>query len=282
MRTKLLAVALTATVLAVSAGAARALMIAPPPGPVRVSNSDAVFVGRVTSIEPMDVDAKAFPEAKETTKYRIAVIKVNKIINGLKDEKEVRVGFIPFVAPKKPIIGPKRGSPQLEVGQEGLFMISKHHEGKFYNAPNYGYFVSAQQKDFDSEVKTAQKIVAVMGNTKKAMESKDADERLLAATIVVSKYRTQKPPFPNKEEPIDAEESKLILNAIATAKWGQVKFGEPNPQMLFFQLGINDKDGWMAPKGAVTPEKMRDAVQAWIRDHSDYRIKRFVPGDAKK
>jgi hypothetical protein len=280
MRKKMLTIALVLFALAIPVGMAEALRIAPPPGPVRIVNSDAVFVGRVTGIEPMDVEAKAFPGSKEMVKYRIAVVKVNQIINGLKDEKEVRVGFVPFVAPKgRPIIG-GRGNPQLEVGQEGIFMISKHHDGKFYQAPNFGYFVPAAQKNFDDEIKTAKKVVAVMGDTKKVLQSKDADERLLAALIVVSKYRTQKPPFSNKEEPIDAEESKLILNAIANAKWQQVKFGEPDPLNLFFQLGINEKDGWMFPK-QNTPENLRNAVQAWIRDHGEYRVKRFVEAQPK-
>lgn len=87
-------------------------------------------------------------------------------------------------------------------------------------------------------------------------------------------------PFPNKEEPINAEESKAILNAISNAKWGPVKFGQPNPQQMFFQLGINKKDGWQPPM-KISPDEMRNAVQAWIRDHSDYRIKRYVPAQAK-
>ncbi len=283
MRKALLVLALIAAGLAIPIGFARALMIAPPPGPVRIVNSDAVFVGRVVDLEPVDLDAKAFPGAKDTVKYRIAVEKVNEIIRGLKEEKTVRVGFIPFVAPKpgQPLVSGGGRSPQLAVGQEGLFMISKHGDGKFYAAPNYGYFVSSQDKNLDKEVKIAKQVVAIMADTKSALKSKDADERLLAAAIAVGKYRTQKPPFPNKEESIDAEESKLILDAIAGAKWGPFRFGETHPQSLFFQLGIGPKDGWTAPKKLTGPDDMRNAVQAWIRDHGEYRIKRFVQSSDK-
>src|SRR5207244_1085176 len=106
MGKKFVALALLAVGLMLPIDLARALMIAPPPGPVRIVNSDAVFVGRVTQIEPVDVDAKAFPGAKDTIKYRIAVVQVEKIVRGLKDEKSVRVGFIPIAAPQpgKPII----------------------------------------------------------------------------------------------------------------------------------------------------------------------------------
>jgi hypothetical protein len=278
MRRKLLTLSLLAASFVLSIGLAWAgVRIQPPPIPARVGLSDVVFIGRVESMEPMDVDAKAFPNAKETMKYRIAVVKINQGIHGLKDEKSVRVGFIPVTKP-----GPiGRFNPKLEVGQEGLFMISKHADGKFFAAPINGYFISLQQKNYEDDLKTVKKAVDVLKDTKGALQSKDADERLIAATIVVSKYRTQKPPFANKEEPIDAEESKLILNAIANAKWQAFKFGEMNPQTLFFQLGINDKDGWKAPAQA-TPENMRDGVQAWVRDHGDYRIKRFVAGAESK
>jgi hypothetical protein len=259
-------------------GFGQALMVAPPPGPVRIVNSDAVFVGRVAEFEPIDVDAKPYPAAKETVKYRVASVKVTEIVHGLKTEKTIRVGFIPPppVNPKGPIIGGGRRGPLLEVGQEGLFMISKHSDGKFYVAPQFGYFVSSKEKNFDAEVKTAKKVVRIMADTKAALQSKNDDERLMAASIAVSKYRTPRGVGPFKEEPIDAEESKLILNAIANAKWGPFKFGDPHPQQLFFQLGVTAKDGWMPPKKISSQDDMRNAVQSWLRDHGDYRIKRYV------
>lgn len=276
MRMKLLALS---ALLVVPLGFAQALRVAPPPGPIRIVNSEAVFVGRVTELEPIDVEAKRFPGAKDTVKWRIAVVKINQGIRGVKDEKTIRVGFIPFVAPKpgQPIVSGGGRSPQLTVGQDGLFMINKHADGKFYVAPDYGYFVPSQDQKFAEEVKTAKKVVTILADMKTALKSNDAGDRLLAAAIAVGKYRTQKPPFPNAEEPIDVAESKLILNAIVSAKWGPVRFGETNPQMLFFQLGVTEKDGWKAPRITKSPEDLRIAVQAWMRDHPDYRIKRFVP-----
>jgi hypothetical protein len=275
---KRLALAFVLAGVALPVGGALAMRIAPPPGPVRIVNSDAVFVGRVVELEPVDVEAKAFPGAKETIKYRIAIVKVNQVIRGLTNEKTLRVGFIPPAAPKPGVFtsGGGRGRPQLIAGQEGLFLISKHADGKFYLAPDYGYFVSRQDKNLDNEIKTARKVVAILADTKTALQSKDADERLMAASIVVAKYRTQKAPFPNKEEPISAEESKLILGAIAEAKWGPFMFGQAHPQQLFFQLGVGPKDDWKAPTKINGPDDLRKAVQAWIRDHGDYRIKRFV------
>jgi hypothetical protein len=219
-------------------------------------------------------------------KYRIAVVKINQAIHGLKNENSIRVGFIPFVQPKPgvPIISSGGRSPQLQAGQEGLFMIKKHADGKFYLAPDFGNFVSSMDKNqFDKEMKTTKQVLSVMKDINGSLQSKDADTRLMAAGIQVARYRTQKAPFPNKEEPIDAEESKLILNVIANAKWGQVKFGEINPQQLFFQLGVTANDGWMAPKQVRTPEDMQKSVQDWVKTNGDrYRIKRFVSGAETK
>jgi len=281
---KLIALALMTASLAIPIGSAWALRIAPPPGPSRVATSEVIFLGRVMEFEPVDVDAKQFPNAKETAKYRIAIVKVTEVIRGLKDEKTIRVGFVPPPAEPKPgvprIGGGFRG-PTLEAGQEGLFMINKHHEGKFYQAPDFGYFVSSQDKNLDKEIKTAKKVIEIMGNTTKALKSDDADERLLAASILIAKYRTPKV-FPNKEEPIDAEESKLILSALANAKWTPVVFGQPNPQQLFFQLGIGPNDGWKVPARVTNPDDFPNAIKGWIRDHGDYRIKKYVPAASEK
>jgi hypothetical protein len=212
----------------------------------------------------------------------VAVVKITDGIHGVKDQKSVRVGFQAPVAPKPgaPIIGGGRRGPQLTTGQEGLFVISMHPDGKFYQAPNFGAFVAAANKTFDTDVKLAKRVVTVMANTKTALESKDADERLMAAAILVSKYRTQKPPLPNKEEPIDAAESKLILNAIATANWKPARLGETNPYQLFLQLRVTPADGWTAPKNVKTQDDLKSAVQTWIREKGDnYRIKRFVQAE---
>ena len=278
MRKKILALAyLTAGLVLPIGFAAAGVLVAPPPIPVRIANTEVVFVGKVVALEPVDVDAKAFPAAKETIKYTIAVVNVSKVMSGLKDEKMVRVGFI---AKTKP--GPiGLFNPKLTVGQEGLFMISKHVEGKFYQAPMNGYFISSQQKTFEDDIKLANKALAILADTKSALKSKDAHERLMAAAMVIAKYRTHTPGVTIKEEPIDAAESKLILSAISDAKWGAVRFGELNPQQVFFQLGVGPKDGWKAPT-KISPDDMRKAVQAWIQNHPDYRLRRFVPAAEKQ
>jgi hypothetical protein len=280
---KLLALALSLGGLLLIGQAAYALIIAPPPGPVRIVQSDAVFVGKVIAIEPQDVDAKPFPGAKETVKYRIAVVSVSQAVKGMKDEKMVRVGFVPPV-PRKPGLPISSGSlrnTQLQIGQEGLFMINKHSDGKFYQAPQFGYFVSAQDKSFTEEVNTAKKVVTVMANPLASLKSKDYEERLLAASIQISKHRTQKPPFRNQQEPIDAEESKLILDTLMANKWQPGRFGQTNGYQLFLQLGVGPQDGWKGPNQIKDIDEVRVAFQGWLKDNPNYRIKRFVSASDK-
>jgi hypothetical protein len=285
MQNKLLAAALLCAGLTVPCAYVHALMIAPPPGPVRIANSDAVFVGRVTAIQPVDVEAAQFPGAKEKVKYSIAIVEVKEAIRGLKGEKTIKIGFHVPAAPKP-------GLPRIsgggfrgvlpQVGQEGLYMINLHHEGKFYNAPNFGYFVAAADKNLDKEIKTAKQVVAIMANPKAALQSKDADERLMAASIQISVYRSQKAPFPNKEVAIDADETKLILDALMAGKWQPGRFGQTNAYQLFNQLGINAQDGWKAPMKFKDVDEVRQAAQSWLREHPEYRIKRFVPNAESK
>ncbi len=253
--------------------------IQPPAVPIRVASTEVAFVGRVTEIEPVDVEAKASPTATTTTKYHIAVIKVNQIVNGLKEEKTLRVAFLadrPKIRPGIQYIA------KLDVGQEGLFMLNKHHEGKFYQAPMYGYFISAEQKTYEDDLKAAKMGAAILRDPKTALQSKDADERFMAAALQIGKYRKQMGLTNQKEVPIDAEESKLILNALASAKWTPPTFRQPNPQQLFFQLGVGPADGWKAPMKANADE-MRQAIQDWIKANAGtYRIKKFVAAPAEK
>src|SRR4051812_35689051 len=81
-------IALTAT------ATAKALMIAPPPGPQRVAMADAVVIGKVTSIEAKTVMAARFPGDKEKGEYPIAVVKIDGALAGARGLTSVRVGFI--------------------------------------------------------------------------------------------------------------------------------------------------------------------------------------------
>src|ERR1043166_3493275 len=112
-------IAATLIVLAGSVSMARALVIAPPAGPARVINADAVIVGKVVGLEPQDVMVM-------NVTYRVAIVKVDQALKG-KEAKQVRIAFIPPPAnPPKFKIGGGRGGVQLAEGNAGLMILKKH------------------------------------------------------------------------------------------------------------------------------------------------------------
>ncbi len=258
---------------------ARAMVIMPQPGPTRVVNSDAVIIGKVVALEPQDVMV-------DKVNYRIAVVKIDQGLRGAKDAKTLRLGFIPppmgGVRPG-PIIRPGFRGVQLQVGNEGLFLLKKHAKENFYMLGGpAGYFISSDNsKNFDKEVQAVKQVTKLMENPQAGLKSKDGDERLLAAAILIETYRTFRGPGQAKQEPIDAAESKQILLALADADWkAPVNLGSmrPNPALLFNRLGIAANDGWRPQPGA----NIQAAMQTWLRDHADtYRIQRFVANTAK-
>ena len=72
-----------------------------------------------------------------------------------------------------------------------------------------------------------------------------------------------------KQEPIDAEESKLILKAIAGGDWTPNRFNAtiPSPFELFNQLGINQKDGYN-PVNTRTQQDVGQAMQKWLDENN--------------
>jgi hypothetical protein len=149
----------------------------------RLAPSDAVFVGRVMAIEPMDVDAAMAPNAAKV-KFRVVIVQITESIFGLKkDTKSVRIGFLPSAnnflpigggLQIQPINGLRRPFPgnfqqqvNLQVGQDGLFTVNKIHNEDFYLMPSFQNFVTRENNpNFDTQVKTAKQLSKVMADQK--------------------------------------------------------------------------------------------------------------------
>jgi hypothetical protein len=283
MRRVLFAGALAVSGLALLAAVvpARALVIAPPPGPVRAAKAEVIVVGRIIAIEEKDVSAPQFPKAPQNVNYRIAVVSVGEAIKGAKDAKTIRLGFIPPPQAgkgKPPFIRPGIGrfNVSFTVGQDGMFFLTKHHKENFYTAPMYFDFVNGENPNFKNEVRQAKLAVKIGNNPQAALKSKDNEERFFAAAMLIDKYR----PFVGpqaKTEAIDAAESKLILTALLGADWkqGGPGFGQFHPFNLFNRLG--PKEGWIQPQGNI--DNIYDAAKEWLRKNADsYRIQRIIGG----
>ena len=101
--------------------------------------------------------------------------------------------------------------------------------------------------------------------------------RCVVAALLIARYRTPRPftPMP-KTEAIAAEQSKLILEALSGADWGNVpgRNWALSPQGLFFRLGLTPGDGWVQPKDF---KQLPTEAKKWLKANSGtYRIQRYV------
>src|ERR1043166_9080946 len=113
-----------------------------------------------------------------------------------------------------------------------------------------------------------------------SLKSDDKETRYTAAAVLINRYRSPNNPTgqPMKQEQISAEESKLILKALAEGDWKQMNFGAPIPVPLelFNQIGVTPNDGYN-PVNARTQQAIAEAMQKWLDENNGkFRIQRFV------
>lgn len=261
---------------------ARALMMAPAPIPQRVATAELVVVGKLGKVEGKNTPATPAPGAKDKVEYQVLALEVGEALIG-KAGKEIRVGFIP---PQNPTPGtpirPRfpRGGAVFSTGQEGVFFLTKHHEQDFYVASGFFDFLDKKTTPtYETDLDLVKRCARLLADPEKSLKAKDAEDRLFTVAMLLTRYRTPKGAQP-KQEPIDAEMSKLILQTLAEADWnvkpkpGQPFYAQVNPQQLFYQLGAQPKDGWTQPKDF---KQFPDAAKAWLKDNADkFRIQRYV------
>ena len=280
---------LASTALLAVVTSAPAMMVAPASLPQRVATADVVVIGKVIGFEDKTVEAARFPGDMEKARYMVAVVKVDEPLLGGKNIKEVRVGFIPPVVtpPAQPGTGPIlrpgiRRPPQVTLfkDQEVCLFLTKHPEGGFYYAP--AYYDVIQKKDnanFDKDAAEVRHCAGLLADPRPGLEAKDPQDRFLTAGMLVLRYRTVRPftaPGVEKQEPIDAAQSKAILKTLAAADWTP-----PNqpifrftPQAVFASLGLTEKDGWKPPQDF---KQFPEEAKKWLEANADtYRIQRYV------
>ena len=117
-------------------------------------------------------------------------------------------------------------------------------------------------------------VAPLMADPNKGLKSKSADDRLLTAALLLAKYR----PYAmasQKTEAIDETQSKLILEALASADWKKTdNLMRFNGQALFYRLGVTAQDGWKQPGDF---QQFETAAKEWLKSNAGtFRIKRFV------
>ncbi len=283
---------LAAMAAAVLVTPAEAKRVMPAFNPVqKLVRADAVVVGKITAIEKDTVNASQYPGAPNQVEYKVAVLKVDEPILGANNLTHIKIGFIPPppTPPADPAVPPGRpgrgGLPpvNIAVGVEGLFYLTKHHSGQFYTINPMMAPAEVKAENYDKELELAKKAAAALADPMKALKSNTADDRLFAATVLITKYRT----YPEGAQEIEtvkipAEENQLLLRAVAEGNWKPDSNdpNAPNAFMAFSLLGLNEKDGWKYPMvkpGEDFIEKTKEAFTNWLAGvGQNYQITKMV------
>jgi hypothetical protein len=266
----------------------QAMMIRMASLPERVAMSDAVVVGKVIEIEKKNVSARQFPETKDKVEYQVAVIQVKEAPLGAKGLTHVRVAFVPPQAAPARGPGPirpglRRPAITLTKGQEGCFFLQQHFEESFYVLVPGTDPLDKKSQTFAKEVAQVKRYAKLLASPTAGLKSKDANERTLTAGLLLVRYRSPRP-GEMKSEPIDAEQSKLILKALAQGDFNKpITATDLSAQQVFFRLNLTEKDGWKPGPFKNFQTEFPAAAKKWLKDHAEtYRIERFVSDKAEK
>ncbi len=246
--------------------------------------SEAVVVGTVASIEKELAEVKSHPDAKETTAYSVAVVKVDTAIHGAKNTTHIRVGFILRAVQQNELRSkddfPRE--PNLDEGGKYLLFLQKHPVGGFYT---YGYATPPQKLPAEAAIAEAKLAAAAIADPMMALKAEKAQDRALAAIALLMHYR--KPAGRGEVDlvPIDAEENAAILKAISEGDWTAAVTGHVTLWSAYQYLGLTDKDGWKHP--TIKPGEnhnlvMQKTFQDWLAGPgAKFRFQKYV-AKAKK
>jgi hypothetical protein len=278
--------AVAALVLAPTVEAKRAIRIFSPVE--KLIRSDVVAVGKVTAIEKDDVLAPQFPGATDKAAYKIAVVKIENGLVGANNITHVKIGFIPPAG--DPNVQPGGGRPgrggyapvNLTKDMEALFYLKKHHSADFYTVEPIMAPTETKNEDYKAQLELVKKGATVIADPMKALKAEKAEDRLFAASLLVTKYRSYPENAAEVENvKIGADESKLILKAIAEGDWKKDQDGiSPHPYQAFSMLGLQPASGFKFPQvkpGEDFIVKAKEAYTAWLADAGkDYQITKIV------
>jgi len=270
------------------------------PLPACVEAADCIALGKVTALEEKTILAPPFPGATVKVEYRVAVVKIEDGLKGPRGLTQVRIAFQPPAPPPPPprpgeplVIGP-RPFPRkdLAVGAEGCFLLKRQKDEDFYRLvdSNWNDYLGKRERDYDSRLALVKRSLRLLADPDASLKSKDTADRLLTASLLLHRHQAAAGPRA-KAEPIEAGQSRLILEAIAGADWSRT---DPSGDSItargvFQQLRLTPRDGWHAPQQGpaqdvrVFLKEWDAAAQKWLKDNSaTYRVQRWVSEKAEK
>jgi len=268
----------------------------PPPVqsiPQRVLTADTIVAGKVTAVADKPTRAERFKGDAQKGEYRVFTIKIDSAIQGGNGLTHIKVGCLmqPTVVPGGETILPGGGPPgkryiprqpinqappMLEKEQEVLLFIRPHFSEPFYTISQASDVTDSKAANFKADVAEAKRTAKLLAEPMTGLKAKDAADRYLAAALLVMKYRT--PTGPAKEEEVPAEESKLILQGLASGNWDAARTPRPGfdpfaPMQMFYQLQPQTA-GWVQPQNF---QEVPASMKKWLEENAGkFKLRRFV------
>lgn len=259
---------------AVPAGACKVPVRERLPQPVvGVATSDVVVVGTVTSVESDPVMAKSHPDATAEEAYRVLVVKVEKGLVGANQLTHVRLAV--------PAAEFDRIDHPLREGVRSLLFLNRHSTTNLLLPRSDHPPLRMDHTHGPEAARRAAVAAAALADPVKALQADEQFDRTLAAVALATHYR-RIPAAPNGYEavPRPADESRLLLAALAEATWtsgGTADAG--NPYGVVLGLGL-EFDGFKMPgntNGQDPAAAGQVAFQEWLAGQGkDARIKQQV------
>lgn len=274
-----LVVVLVAPLFAVPAGGYIGNPPSPEPAYYRMGVAELVVVGKVEE----DPAEYKWPAASPSHYNRAARVAVSEVLLGPKDTKAVRVvvnglwvklpkAWEPVRTKTGPNIEP------FEKGREGLFYLRGFPDATVMIPAGNLVFVDRNDPSYTGQLRLARRLAKLLADPKAALRSKEPADRLDTAGALLWRYRSGWADW--KADP-DAEESRLILRALADAEWVASR-GPGDLEGASAGLAFE----WLKPiKGFdPPPEVVNDfkaytaAAKRWLRDNEDrHRVTRYLP-----
>jgi hypothetical protein len=269
------------------------------PIPELVGGADAIVVGKVAKIQNELISLLPTRDAVQKTPYQIVEVTVEDALQGAKGVSTLKVAV---QCSEVGIGGAKQNFPlvSLKEGQAVCLFLNRHPTGPFYELGLGNLVYKDLNPSFVQELAMVRKCLKLLAQPDESLKSRNKEERFLTAALLIRKYRGPLSLFPianqkaPKEEPIAAEQSKLILKALQEADWNQAgQFNTITPANLFRRLGLTEADGWKLKQNqllvvdpravARSQNELTTAARVWLKANAEkYRIKRIVPEGSEK
>jgi hypothetical protein len=275
MRRTLLVGLASLSLLSFAASSAVGKIVVRTPNHLRLVSAKAVVVGKVTAIEDRTIKAPRWVGDTEMAEYHIAVVKIDEALLGAKGLTHIKVAFLPDGPGSRGDAGRKMN---LATGAEVCLLLWPHTTAPYYQPHDSFDVLHKTSPDFAQQVETFRKVGKALTAPMAGLKAKTAEERYLTAAMLVYRYGLQNSfKGRRKLEAIPAEESKLILEALAGADWGEVPGRNVHPENVFTWLHPTARDGWTPPADF---RKEREAMKRWCKGNAGkFRVQRYVPAE---